>query len=184
MAKFTTVNGAIAHIAPATLKNWHDQKSIHLIDVREPHEYQTERIAGAVLSPLSSLEPEQLRHLTDRPIIIYCQSGRRSAQALQQLTIAEFTDIGHLDGGLGAWKKAGYPTQKNANAPISLFRQIQIVAGSLVVIGTTLGALVSPWFLLLSGFVGCGLVFAGVTNTCALGLLLAKLPYNQRGVSS
>ncbi|MEN9247837.1 MAG: DUF2892 domain-containing protein, partial [Gloeomargarita sp. GMQP_bins_69] len=64
--------------------------------------------------------------------------------------------------------------------PISLFRQVQIVAGSLVLLGTILGATVSPWFLLLSGFVGAGLVFAGVTNTCALGMLLAKLPYNQR----
>ncbi|WP_413168420.1 DUF2892 domain-containing protein [Capilliphycus salinus ALCB114379] len=59
-------------------------------------------------------------------------------------------------------------------------RQVQIVAGSLVLTGTLLGALVSPWFLLLSGFVGAGLTFAGITNTCALALLLAKLPFNQQ----
>jgi hypothetical protein len=86
----------------------------------------------------------------------------------------------HLHGGIATWKNAGYAVEKNQNVPISLFRQVQIVAGSLVVLGTVLGVLVSPNFLLLSGFVGAGLVFAGVTSTCAMGLLLAKLPYNQR----
>ena len=85
-----------------------------------------------------------------------------------------------LKGGLSSWKAAGLKTQVNRHAPISLFRQVQIVAGSLVAIGTGLGIVVSPWFLLLSGFVGCGLVFAGVTNTCAMGILLMKLPYNQK----
>lgn len=88
--------------------------------------------------------------------------------------------MAHLHGGIPAWKNAGYAVEKNQNAPISLFRQVQIVAGSLVFLGTILGVLVSPNFLILSGFVGAGLVFSGVTNTCAMGLLLAKLPYNQR----
>jgi hypothetical protein len=68
----------------------------------------------------------------------------------------------------------------NRNAPLSLMRQVQIVTGSLIVTGTLLGAFVSPWFLILSGFVGTGLLFAGITNTCALAMLLAKLPFNQR----
>lgn len=79
-----------------------------------------------------------------------------------------------------SWKDAGFKTQVVRNAPISLFRQVQIVAGSLVLLGTGLGVFVSPGFFLLSGFVGGGLVFAGVTNTCAMGTLLTKLPYNQR----
>jgi hypothetical protein len=89
-----------------------------------------------------------------------------------------------LRGGIPSWKNAGYGIEKSQNAPISLFRQVQIVAGSLVVVGTVLGALVSPVFLLLSGFVGAGLVFAGITNTCAMGMLLAKLPYNQQSKQS
>jgi rhodanese-related sulfurtransferase len=65
-----------------------------------------------------------------------------------------------------------------------MFRQVQIAAGSLVFLGTSLGAFVSPWFLILSAFVGAGLVFAGVTNTCAMAMLLAKLPYNRQAVST
>ena len=57
-------------------------------------------------------------------------------------------------------------------------RQVQIVAGSLAFAGALLAWLVSPWFIALSGFVGAGLVFAGVTDTCMMAMLLAKLPYN------
>ncbi len=89
-----------------------------------------------------------------------------------------------LKGGLSSWKTLGLRVKVNCNAPISLFRQVQIVAGSLVAIGTGLGILVSPWFLLLSGLVGCSLMFADVTNTCAMGILLMKLPYNQRTLQS
>ena len=95
-----------------------------------------------------------------------------------------FSEVFHLQGGLPTWKAAGYLTEVNRNAPISMFRQIQIVAGSLVFVGTVLGAFVSPWFLILSGFVGAGLIFAGITNTCAMAILLAKLPYNQRAVNT
>ncbi len=78
------------------------------------------------------------------------------------------------------WKQAGYEIEVNKNAPISIMRQVQIVAGTLVFTGTILGAFVSPWFLILSGFVGAGLTFAGISGTCAMGMLLAKLPYNQQ----
>ncbi len=172
----------LATIDPANLKQLHDRQSIALVDVRERGEYASEHIAGAMLLPLSTFDPTQLEYSIDRPIVIYCQSGNRSAQAAQKLLAAGHPTVRHLDGGLGAWKAAGYATNTQQNAPISLLRQVQIVAGSLVAIGTILGAFVSPWCLLLSCFVGCGLVFAGVTNTCALGLLLAKLPYNQREV--
>ena len=112
--------------------------------------------------------------------MLYCRSGNRSAIAAQKLFDAGFESVTHLSYGIGAWKEAGYPTVTNRDAPISLMRQVQIVAGSLVLTGLVLGALVSPWFLLLSGFVGAGLMFSGVTDTCMLGMLLAKLPYNQR----
>lgn len=91
-----------------------------------------------------------------------------------------FCEVTHLQGGIEQWKQKGYQTVVNRRAPISMMRQVQIVAGSLVVMGTVLGALVSPWFLVLSGFVGAGLVFSGVTNSCAMAILLTKLPYNQR----
>jgi rhodanese-related sulfurtransferase len=155
-------------------------QEIVLLDVRESGEYTSEHIAGSVSMPLSAFEPNQISQIGDKPLVICCQSGMRSNQAFQKLLDSGFTNVAQLKGGLISWKAAGFRTHGYQNAPISLFRQIQIVAGSLVAIGTGLGVFVSPWFLMLSGFVGCGLVFAGVTNTYAMGLLLAKLPYNQR----
>jgi rhodanese-related sulfurtransferase len=151
-----------------------DCQQIMLVDVRETGEYASERIAGAIAHPLSTFNPASIELRSDRQMLLCCQSDRRSTQAAQKLFEAGVTDITHLEGGLGAWKAAGYATQIDLNAPISLFRQIQIVAGSLVAIGTVCGVLVSLWFLLLSGFVGCGLVFAGISDTCAMGMLLAK----------
>jgi rhodanese-related sulfurtransferase len=163
---------------PETLPDRNNQQ-VMLVDVREPGEFANERIAGAIAHPLSTFNPAAIKLQPDCQIILCCQSGRRSAQAAQKLFKSGFTEVTHLEGGLVAWKTAGYATQIDRNAPISLFRQVQIVAGSLVALGTVLGAFVSPWFLLLSGFVGGGLVFAGVSNTCAMGILLMKLPYNQ-----
>lgn len=161
-----------------------DRHQVMLVDVRETGEFASERIAGAIPHPLSTFNPASIEIQGDRQVILCCQSGRRSTQAAQKLFESGFTQVTHLKGGLTAWKTAGYATQIDRNAPISLFRQVQIVAGSLVALGTVLGAFVSPWFLLLSGFVGCGLVFAGVSNTCAMGILLMKLPYNQSGKAS
>jgi rhodanese-related sulfurtransferase len=162
-----------------TLKDWIDRESVCLIDVREAGEYAGAHILGAIELPLSQLKAGSFKLPSDRRLALYCRSGHRSQQAAQILATKGYTDLYHLEGGIGAWQSAGYQTQSIANAPISLFRQIQIVAGSLVVLGTILGAMVSPLWLLLSGFVGSGLVFAGISNTCAMGMLLAKLPYNR-----
>ncbi|MEB3309561.1 MAG: rhodanese-like domain-containing protein [Snowella sp.] len=176
----TSVTDQLKLVDAITLKPLLDEQNVTLVDVREPVEYQEEHIPGALLVPLSTFDPQRIPVEENKPLILYCRSGNRSAQAAQKLFAAGFQEITHLKDGLTGWKQAGYPTQINRNAPISLMRQVQIVAGSLVVTGTVLGAFVSPWFLILSGFVGSGLMFAGITNTCALGMLLAKLPYNQR----
>jgi rhodanese-related sulfurtransferase len=177
----------LQEIDAPTLKQWIEHNSVVLVDVREPAEYATERIPGAKLYPLSQFNHDRLDDRVQPPsgqqLVLYCQSGNRSTKAAQQCLEAGFTSVTHLRGGILSWKNAGYGVEKSPNAPISLFRQVQIVAGSLVFLGTILGVLVSPKFLILSGFVGAGLVFAGVTNTCAMGLLLAKLPYNHRSGS-
>lgn len=162
------------------LKQLLEQQAITLIDVREPAEYATEHIPGARLVSLSKFDPRKVPQDENTQVVLYCRSGNRSTMAAQKLFDTGFTRVTHLEGGMGAWKQAGYPTKIDKNAPISLMRQVQIVAGSLVLTGTLLGAFVSPWFLILSGFIGAGLMFAGITDTCALGMLLAKLPYNQR----
>lgn len=177
----TAINSKLPLLDTATVRKLQEQEKIQLIDVREISEYAAEHIPGSHLLPLSKFQPEEISLITDKQIVIYCQSGNRSNQAAQKLIQSGFTEFSQLQGGLTAWKQSGYATEINQNAPISLMRQVQIVAGFLVFIGTVLGAFVSPWFLILSGFVGAGLVFAGVTNTCAMGMLLSKLPYNQRG---
>lgn len=202
-----TTTNQLQEINAVTLKKWLDKKEAILIDVREPGEFAAEHIAGARLMSLSQFDPSAISQNSDRildsrtdkphkglarmydnglsrKIVLQCQSGKRSTQAARKMLEMGFEEVFHLQGGLPTWKAAGYPTVVNKNAPISMFRQVQIVAGSLVFLGTVLGAVVSPWFLILSGFVGAGLVFAGVTNTCAMAMLLAKLPYNQKAVNT
>ena len=176
----TTNNRLLQEIDAVTLKKWLDKKEALLIDVREPGEFFSEHISGAKLMSLSRFDPTVVPQDSNKKIVFQCQSGTRSAQAAQKMFNLGVNEVFHLRGGLPTWKAAGYPTKVNKNVPISMFRQVQIVAGSLVFVGTILGAFVSPWFLILSGFVGCGLVFAGVSNTCAMGMLLAKLPYNKK----
>jgi rhodanese-related sulfurtransferase len=162
---------------PAALKGSLDRNEALLIDVREPGEFAREHIAGAQSFPLSSFDPARLPR--DRQIVLCCQTGARSGRALAQLETAGIRGVGQLEGGLSAWKAAHLTTSIDITQPISIMRQVQITAGSLVVLGAVLAALVSPWFILLSGFVGAGLVFAGVTDTCMMAKLLSKLPYNQ-----
>lgn len=162
-----------------TLKNGLDEQKITLIDVREPGEFAGEHIKGATLLSLSQFDPNSPKLQGEKDVVLYCQSGNRSRQAAQKLLAAGVPEVMHLKGGINGWKQAGYPVEVNKKAPISIFRQVQIVAGTLVFTGTVLGYFVNPGFLILSGFVGAGLLFAGISNTCAMGMLLAKLPYNQ-----
>ncbi|MCM1982228.1 rhodanese-like domain-containing protein [Lyngbya confervoides] len=162
-----------------TLKQHLNHPHTLLIDVREAVEFSGEHIPGAVSMPLSSFTPQALPLPGDRQIVFYCRTGNRSAQALTQCHQAGYSQFKHLHGGLEAWKAEGFPTVRNPEAPMSLIRQVQIVAGSLILAGVILGSWLSPTFYVLSGLVGAGLLFAGLTDTCALGMLLAKLPYNQ-----
>jgi len=165
-------------ISPVTLQQLLEQDAITLIDVREPGEYASEHIQGAKLFPLSAFDPEKLPVEANQSLILMCQSSNRSGQAARKLLDAGYQEVTHLQGGLNAWKQAGLPLEKNANAPISIMRQVQIVAGSLVLSGVILSVLVAPGFLWLSGFVGAGLMFAGISGNCLMADLLAKLPYN------
>ena len=170
----------LTEIEAIALKQKLDLQQVILVDVRESGEYASEHIVGSLSIPLSTFDENLIENTGDKPLVICCQSGMRSSRASQKLLENGYEHVMQLKGGLSSWKAAGFKTQVDRHVPISLFRQVQIVAGSIVAIGTGLGIVVSPWFLLLSGFVGCGLVFAGVTNTCAMGILLMKLPYNQK----
>ncbi|OSI07050.1 Inner membrane protein ygaP [Neisseria animaloris] len=155
-----------------------------LVDIRQPDEYRREHIEGAVLQPLAQLQMQGLPKAATQAdcVIFHCESGMRTngaADLLAQTVNGKETYI--LEKGLDGWKAAGQPTQINTSQPIELMRQVQIAAGSLVMLGTVLGWLVSPAFYLLCAFVGTGLLAAGITGFCGMARLLAVMPWN-RGV--
>lgn len=170
----------VSDLSPDLLEEWLRDPDTVLIDVREDFEHASERIAGARLVPLGTVDPEALlgQHPGKR-IVFHCRSGKRSGEAAQKLANAG-SHAFHLAGGIEAWKAAGKPISKPQGGPqIDVMRQVQITAGSLVLTGVVLGVTVSPWFLILSGFVGAGLIFAGASGFCGMAKVLAVMPWNR-----
>lgn len=172
----------VREIDAATVKSWLDRGDCVLIDVREAGEHARERIAGAKLVPLSSFDPATLKDHGGRRLVVHCLSGSRSAKAQARLADAGIEAV-NLTGGIEAWKAAGLPVRIDTSAPLPIMRQVQMVAGSLVVAGAALGVWVHPGFHALSAFVGAGLVFAGASGWCGMASLLALLPYNKRATA-
>jgi rhodanese-related sulfurtransferase len=183
MELMNKVQGEIREVDAAALRVWLDRGDAVQVDVREPGEHAAERIEGSVLVPLSGFDPRAVPGSDGRKLVLYCRSGNRSGQAGRQLLRAGFAEVHHLRGGLLAWREAGCPVEASASGSRlpDLLRQVQMTAGSLVLLGTVLGAVVSPWFLLLSGGVGAGLFYAGATGTCGMAMLLARMPWNRTG---
>jgi rhodanese-related sulfurtransferase len=153
--------------------------------VREPDEHARERIPGARNLPLSRLEEAELAVHQGRPVLFHCRSGARTqGNAARLAAKAGACEAYVVEGGLQAWKQAGLPVAEDRRQPLELMRQVQIAAGGMVVLGVVLGVLVSPWFLALAGFVGAGLVFAGVTGTCGLANLLRLMPWNRAATAA
>ena len=174
----------LKNVDPRTLKSWLDDEEAVLIDIREPDEYAREHIPSARLVPRSGFDPADFSHDEGKVGVFHCQSGARTRQAAGEILATGFSEVYCLDGGLQGWKKAGLPTSFNRKAPISIQRQVQLTAGGMVVLGIVLAALVSPWFALLSGFVGAGLMVAGATGTCAMASLLGAMPWNKPAAAS
>ena len=116
----------------------------------------------------------------DEPLFVICRSGSRGAKAAEKFRAAGFPNVVNVEGGTVAWEQAGLPVVRSPKKVVSLERQVRIGAGSLVLLGVLLGFLVHPAFFALCAFVGAGLVFAGVTDWCGMGLMLAKMPWNNR----
>jgi rhodanese-related sulfurtransferase len=156
------------------------QPSVPLIDVRTPVEFAEVHVPRARNLPLDELKPAALSLPKEQPVYLLCRSGQRAAKAAEKLTREGFTQPVVVAGGTLAWVAANLPVERSAVKVISLERQVRIVAGSLVLTGVILGWFVNRGFFGLSAFVGAGLVFAGITDFCGMGLLLAKLPWNKR----
>ncbi|NJN83034.1 MAG: DUF2892 domain-containing protein [Caldilineaceae bacterium] len=154
-----------------------------LVDIRNPDEYAREHIANAKSVPVAALPAKIDTPHGSRQIIFHCRSGARTASNSALLADAAACEAYVLEGGLDAWKKAGLPVVCDRKQPMELMRQMQLAAGSMVLTGVVLGATVTPWFYLLSGFVGAGLMFAGATGTCGLAMLLQRMPWNRQAVA-
>ena len=158
-------------------------RPIDLIDVRTPTEYREVHVEGARNVPLDRLDPAAVMQSrvgpAGDPLYVVCRSGGRGTQACERFAGAGFPNVVNVAGGTVACVAAGLPVARGPKA-ISLERQVRIAAGSLVVLGAALGAFVHPAFV-HPAFVGAGLVFAGVTDTCGMGLALARMPWNRRG---
>ncbi len=154
--------------------------STALIDVRTPGEYRGQHASGAINLPLDSITAESVKSATDGATEIYviCQGGGRSQKACEKLQAEGMTNLTNVAGGTNAWVEAQLPVDAGKGV-ISIERQVRIGAGLMVFIGVLLGAFVNPLWLILPGFVGAGLTFAGITDFCGMGLVLAKMPWNK-----
>jgi rhodanese-related sulfurtransferase len=174
---------SIVSIAPQQLAQFaREGKPIDLIDVRTPAEFQEVHVANARNIPLDRLDPAAVMQARNgsqqEPLYLICRSGSRGRQACEKFIAAGFANVVNVEGGTLACIEAGLPVVRGKKM-ISLERQVRIAAGSLVLLGALLGWLVHPAFVGLSAFVGAGLIFAGITDTCGMGLLLARMPWNQ-----
>jgi rhodanese-related sulfurtransferase len=171
----------IATITPKELQALRDQaRPIELIDVRTPVEFREVHADFARNVPLDALDPAAFvreRGNSDQPLYVICRSGSRGQQACAKLLAAGYANVVNVEGGTLAWAESGLPVVRGKKA-ISLERQVRIAAGSLVLLGVGL-SFVHPAFLGIAAFVGAGLVFAGVTDTCGMALLLGRMPWNQ-----
>ena len=157
-------------------------EGLHFVDVRSPAEYHAVHATGAKLYPLDTLDPKgiasELGISAQAPAVLLCAGGNRARKAAEKFHAEGIPHCLVVEGGTKAWEAAGLPVVRGKGM-ISIERQVRIGAGTMVLLGVVLGAWVDPFWFFLSGFVGAGLIFAGVTDWCGMGLVLAKMPWNQ-----
>lgn len=166
-------------ITPSEFLNRYRKGETVIIDVRSPDEYAYKHIPQSLNIPTEELAGRLKEIPRDRDVAIICQSGIRSSEACRKLEQMGLSRLTTLEGGIAAFEKEGGPVEQ-VRQTIPLMRQVQIAAGSLVLLGILLSQWVHPAFLLLSAFVGAGLIFAGMTGFCGMALLLAKMPWNRQ----
>jgi rhodanese-related sulfurtransferase len=156
-----------------------NDRTARLLDVRTPSEFENSHISGAYNVPLDQLHEHanEVRAATG-PVVLICQSGQRAQRAEAVLRAAGMANVHVLDGGMKAWMAATLPVN-SIRARVSLERQVRIAAGGMVAAGAIAALTVSPLFAIVPAAIGSGLVFSGVTDTCAMAMVLARLPYNR-----
>jgi rhodanese-related sulfurtransferase len=163
-----------------TLEQWlADGTDVRVLDVRSPAEFEGVHIPGAYNVPLDTLgeHAEDIQRHVEDPVVLVCRSGMRASQAEQRLAAAGMSNVKVLDGGMMAWEQAGGKVNRG-QARWDIERQVRLVAGSIVA-SSILASVKFPKARFVAGGVGAGLTFAALSNTCAMGAMLAKLPYNR-----
>lgn len=172
------MNATLLPLTPAEAQTRLAAGKAVMVDIREPDEFARSHVPGARSVPLSQYAAADLS-ADGKDVIFTCRSGMRTAGACDQLAARVDGSAYVLEGGLNGWSKAGLPLAVDAKAPLEIMRQVQIAAGSLVLIGVLLGFFVAPGFYGLAAFVGAGLTFAGVTGFCGMARLLMLAPWNR-----
>ncbi len=161
-------------------------QTVELLDVRTPVEFRELHVEYARNVPLDRFDPAAILRersgSADAPLYVICRSGSRGRQACEKLVAAGFAQAVNVEGGTLACESAGLPVVRGKKA-VSLERQVRIAAGALVLTGAVLGYIVHPYWIGLSAFVGAGLMFAGITDTCGMAMMLARMPWNRVATS-
>jgi len=169
-------------ITAAALGSRAGQGEIEIVDVRTPMEFRQVHAQQASNTPLNALDPQAVMKSrsqpAEEPLYVICKSGTRGAKAQQKFIDAGFTNVVNVEGGTDAWVSAALPVVRGKKT-MSLERQVRIAAGFIVLVGALLGIFVHPYFAGISAFVGAGLMFAGISGSCAMGMLIARMPWNQ-----
>lgn len=163
-------------------------EAIHLVDVRTPGEFNALHAEGAKLLPLDHLDSQAIESMFGRkptgagmtePLCLVCKSGVRATQAAEELIRRGYRNVHVVDGGTERWLASGLPVVRGKGV-IAIERQVQIAIGTLVILKVVFGFAISPLFFALIALMGGGLIFAGLTQNCAMAKLIARMPWNQR----
>lgn len=169
----------MSEVSVNTLDDKLKNEDIQLIDVREYAEYAGGRIEEAKLLPLGEIEERHTGLDKSKPIYVICRTGKRVSEAQNKLQNLGYENVTNVKGGFEAWKKEGLPFKKDEKAPWALERQVRFVAGSLVLIGFILSILVHPYLIGISVFIGAGLFYSAISDSCMMGMMLMEMPWNQ-----
>lgn len=171
-------SATVVSISPAALRG---AGQVELIDVRTPAEFREMHVQFARNVPLDQLDPAAVmrgRAALGEPLYVICRSGGRGQKACEKFHAAGYGNVINVEGGTLACEAAGLPMVRGAKA-VSLERQVRITAGAIVLLGALLGYFVHPYWIGLSAFIGAGLMFSGITDTCGMAMVLARMPWNQ-----
>ncbi|MGW2108571.1 rhodanese-like domain-containing protein [Streptomyces sp. NPDC001948] len=176
----STTPAPSSSVSPAVLHRLvQEGRAPRLLDVRTPGEFRTAHIPGSYNVPLDTLREHrtELRAHLDEDVVLVCRSGARAAQAEKALADAGLPNLRVLEGGIVAWETVGAPVDRGPER-WDMERQVRLVAGSIVLTTGLVGVFV-PGMHLIGTAIGAGLTYAAVSNSCMMGVMLSKLPYNR-----